>query len=257
MGLDDEGGFGFGTVLGCFFVHALGDELRLEFGHLLAICLVEGYVIVADEVVALLAARGGRFTVAKLLPGQHGLADMDAAVVDDVGLDHAVAVGLGNLCNGPAEQVVAHMAQVKGLIGVGRGILNHHQGRRFRRSGQSVARISIDVAEQGHPAVGGNGQVEESLHHVEGSHHAAVVHQILAYFLGRVFGLLARHFQVGEDNEREMAFKLALGLLQLYRICGHLLSVEVVESGRYAGRQLLFNLHRLFCMLTFIFNLQI
>ena len=54
---------------------------------------------------------------------------MDASVVHDVGLYHLVAIGLHNLCQRPTQQVVADMSQVQGLVGVGRGIFYHHQGR--------------------------------------------------------------------------------------------------------------------------------
>ena len=44
-------------------------------------------------------------------PCQHRLADVYSAVVHDVGLYNAVAVGLHNLCKAPAQQVVAERAK--------------------------------------------------------------------------------------------------------------------------------------------------
>ena len=61
------------------------------------IVLVEGNVAVADEVVALLACAFGRGTIEPLLPSKHRLADVDATVVDDVGLHYLVAAGSDNL----------------------------------------------------------------------------------------------------------------------------------------------------------------
>ena len=60
-------------------------------------------------------------------PRQHRLADMNAAVIDDVGFHYAVAVGFDDVGQSEAKQVVAHMTEVQGLVCVGRGVLNHHQ----------------------------------------------------------------------------------------------------------------------------------
>ncbi len=57
---------------------------------------------------------------AELLPCQHAFADVDAAVVHEVGLDDPVAARLQNLRYRITEQVVADVPQVEGLVGVGR-----------------------------------------------------------------------------------------------------------------------------------------
>ena len=120
MGLLDERSLLLGLLLGLVGTHAASLILGLELSHLLAIVLVEEHVEVADQVVTLLVGRLGRDAVAPLLPGQHRLADMDATVVDDIGLDHAVAIGLEDARQRPSEEVVAHVSQVEGLVGVGR-----------------------------------------------------------------------------------------------------------------------------------------
>ena len=120
VGLLDERSLLLGLLLGLVGTHAASLILGLELSHLLAIVLVEEHVEVADQVVALLVGRLGRDAVAPLLPGQHRLADMDATVVDDIGLDHAVAIGLEDARQRPSEEVVAHVSQVEGLVGVGR-----------------------------------------------------------------------------------------------------------------------------------------
>ena len=63
----------------------------------LTIVLVEGYIVVADEVVALLAGSLRSFAIAPLEPGEHRLTDVDTTVVNDVCLDYLVAVSLHNL----------------------------------------------------------------------------------------------------------------------------------------------------------------
>ena len=65
-------------------------------------------------------SRFGRYAVAPFQPCQHGFADMDTAVVDDIGLDHAITVGLQYFCQAVSQQIVADVPQVERLVGVGR-----------------------------------------------------------------------------------------------------------------------------------------
>ena len=95
--LFDKGRFFLSLCFGSLFVEALGLILFAELLYFFAVVLVEGYVVVADEVVALLAGAFGGLSVAVLFPCEHRLADVDAAVVYDVGFHHAVTVGSGNL----------------------------------------------------------------------------------------------------------------------------------------------------------------
>ena len=101
-------------LLGLFFVHSLGHE----FLYLLAVVLIEGYIVVTDEVVALLAAGFWCLTVAVFQPCKHGFADVDTTVVDNIRLHYLVSVSLHNLRQRPTEQVVAHMTEVQGLVGI-------------------------------------------------------------------------------------------------------------------------------------------
>ena len=110
----------FGLGLGIVGSHALSLKFSLQLLHLGTVVLVKGHIVVANQVVALLAAAFGCFAVAIFEPCQHRLADVYTAVVHNIGFHHAVAVGLYYAGQGPAQQVVAHMAQVQGLVGVGR-----------------------------------------------------------------------------------------------------------------------------------------
>ncbi len=82
--------------------------------------LVEEHVEVADEMVALLAGFFGGDAFSPLLPCEHRLAYVYAAVVDDVGLHHTVAAGGEYLRYAPSEEYVAQVSEVKWLVGVGR-----------------------------------------------------------------------------------------------------------------------------------------
>ena len=57
--------------------------------------------------------------IAPLQPGEHRFTDVYTAIVHDIGLHYLVAVGLHDLCQRPAQQVVAHMTKVQGLVRVG------------------------------------------------------------------------------------------------------------------------------------------
>ena len=120
VSLLDERRFFLSLLLGSFLVHAFSHVLSLQSLHFLAIVLVEGYVVVADKVVALLARSLRCLAVAVLQPCEHRLADVYTTVVYDVGLHHLVAVSLHNLCQRPSEQVVANVSEVERLVGVGR-----------------------------------------------------------------------------------------------------------------------------------------
>ena len=89
----DEHLVGFLQGRGGFLGLILGHPLLHELLDLSLVQLVEGHIAVAHKVVAL-DARGFRgLALELLLPCQHGLADVDAAVVDDRGLDDLVAAG--------------------------------------------------------------------------------------------------------------------------------------------------------------------
>ena len=104
----------------CLFIgHAFSLKFGRKFCQLGTIMLVEGHVIVANEVVAFLSRALGSCAIAPLFPCQHRLTDMYSAVVNDVCLHHTVAVGLHNLSQRPSEKVVSHVSEVQRLVGIG------------------------------------------------------------------------------------------------------------------------------------------
>ena len=74
-------------LFGLIFDHASGYELRYLFFE----SAVEGHVVFPHQLIALQPGRVGGFSVAEFLPGDHGFADVDAAVVDDLDLDDLVS----------------------------------------------------------------------------------------------------------------------------------------------------------------------
>ena len=93
-------------LLSLFFVHATFNKLLYFF----AIMLIEGNIVITNQVIALLAACLRSFAIAIFQPSQHRLTDMYASVVDNIGLHYTITVSLHNLCQRPAQQVVAHVS---------------------------------------------------------------------------------------------------------------------------------------------------
>ena len=120
MSLLDERRLVLGLLLCGILGHSLCHILPCELITLCLIVLIERHIIVADEVIALLSAALGGLAVAPLQPGEHTLADVYAAVIDDIRLHNLVAIGLHNLRQRPSEQVIAHVTQVKRLVRIGR-----------------------------------------------------------------------------------------------------------------------------------------
>ena len=116
---------------------------------------------------------------------------MYAAVVHDVGLHHLVAVGGHNLCQRPAQQVVAHMAQVQRLVGVGRGIFYHDEGRLAVGLALAIVGGGVYAVEQSGPYCRAQDEIEETAHGVVVAHSIVVGLHPFAYLAGRLVGALA------------------------------------------------------------------
>ena len=97
--------------------------------------LVKAHVKIADEVVALFAGGIGCGSAPELLPRPHALANVNAAVVDNLNLNDVAAAGLEDTAHTVPEQNVAHVAEVQRLIGIGATEL-HHRCRRVGVDGR-------------------------------------------------------------------------------------------------------------------------
>ena len=110
--LADKRSLFFGIFLAQAFFHQFPD-----FGF---VGLIEFHVIFPHQVVAFHAGAFRCFAVTEEFPGKHGFADMNAAIVYNVGFHHVPPVGLLNFGNAVAEQVVADVTEVKGFVCVWR-----------------------------------------------------------------------------------------------------------------------------------------
>ena len=93
-------------LLGFLLIHALSHE----FLNLLTVVLIEEHVVVANQMIAFLAAALRCFAITPFQPSQHRLTDMNSTVVHDIGLHHLVTVGCHDLCQRPPKEVVAYMS---------------------------------------------------------------------------------------------------------------------------------------------------
>ena len=211
--------------------------------YLSAIVLVERHVVVSDEVVALFARRFGSLAVAPLQPGQHTLTDMDAAVVHDIGLHHAIAVGSHDLCKRPAQQVVADVSQVERFVGVGRRIFYHDEGRVGSSLLLAKLLVGVDVVEQSHPCLLGDDKVQKTFHNIVFGDVVAVLGQIGTYFLSGIFRFLFRHLEEWKDHQREVTLKVASCLLQLYHALRHLLPVQCLDGALHGVAYTVLDFH--------------
>ena len=151
-----------------FLVHTL---LLHKLAHFLAIVLIEGHVVITNEMVALLARRFRCFAVSPLQPSQHRLADVDASIVHDIRLNHLISIGLHHLRQSPSEQIIADVTEVKGFVRVGRRVL-YHDERTFVCDGKEAELgVRLHLLQQTYPLARTDAQVQEAFHGIEAANH--------------------------------------------------------------------------------------
>ena len=107
------------------------------------------------------------------------------------------------------------MSQVQGLVGIGAAVFYHHQGGRLCDGYESVFGILTDGLQQAYPTGWLDAEVEETLHHIEPTHHRGqMAHQILTDILGRILRFLAAYTQEGEHHQGQFSLKSFSCLLQ-------------------------------------------
>ena len=243
---DHERRFVLGASFGFFGRYAFGFETGFEFGHFGAVVLIERHIVVADKVVAFLTGGLGRVAVAVFLPGKHGFADVDTAVIDDIRLHDTAAVGFCNLGHRPSEQVVANVTEVEGFVGVGRGVFDHGEGALFTGCGEAVTLIGVDVLEELDPLFGRDGEVEEALDDVERRYEVGVFDQPQCEVFSGVFGLSLGNAQEGEGDHGEVSLEVGARFLNLHLFGGDVGAVAGFDGLDDGVGEQLFDVH---CML--------
>ena len=77
--------------------------------------------------IAFLTGRFGRLAIPIFEPCEHGFTDMDASIVDDIGLHNLPSIRLLDTRDGIAEEVITYVTKVQRLIRIRRTILDHHE----------------------------------------------------------------------------------------------------------------------------------
>ena len=103
--------------------------------------------------------------------------------------------------------------------------------------------VGVDVGQQTEPGGRGDDHVKKSFHHIEALNGLAVFHEIASQLLGSLLRTLAGHLDKGENNECQVALKLAARLLYLYHFVGYLLSVKRLHSLLHGISYHILNLH--------------
>ena len=120
-----------------------------EFGYLRFVFFIETNVVIADEVIAFLTGRFGRLAIPIFEPCEHGFADMNASIVDDIGLHNLPSIRLLDTRDGIAEEVITYVTKVQRLIRIRRTIFDHHELMTIRLL--PVVGIRIDGPELTNP----------------------------------------------------------------------------------------------------------
>ena len=168
---------------------------------------------------------------------------MDTAVVDDVGLYHAVAAGLEDAGQRVTQQYVAQVSQMQRLVGVRRRVLHHHQRRFVGGGGGAVIGGGGDVAQHLAPVAGADNNVQKSVYRVGALHFVDVGFEPRAYLGGDGGGGLAGRLYPGEYDNRQVAGKLLAGFLQLYFFGGGICAVQFVHGLAHAPAKFFLNRH--------------
>ncbi len=100
------------------------------------------------------------------------------------------------------------MAQMQRFIGVGRGVLYHHQRAVLTGLHHAVVRLRGDVLQHASPVGGFDSDVQKALDDIEFLHGRLMGHQIVAYLLGSHVGCLVRDFEKWKHHDGLISLKL-------------------------------------------------
>ena len=199
-----------GLRLGRFFVKALSHE----FAHLAPEFLVKAHVKIADKVVAFFACGIGSDSAPELLPRPHALANVDAAVVHNLNLNHFAAAGLEDAAHAVPQQNVAHVPEVERLVGVGATEFHHRRGG-VRIHGRCAPGIrASNGVESGMNLVGTQHNIQKTLNRIEAGYQRGGRLQCLADFASCVHGRFAAQLEKRENHQRGIALKILAGRLE-------------------------------------------
>ena len=134
---------------------------------------------------------------------------VDSGVLDDRGLDDLVAAGFEEARHAVSEEVVADMAQVQGLVGIRGGELHHDA---LAGSGKlAICVVGGDFGKGLVPIHRREGQVQETLHGVEGGDLRDILHEPRTDGVSRRIGGAVRNLEEREGHEGIISLELFPG----------------------------------------------
>ena len=108
-------------------IHQRRGSFRLLFRHtflhqgsnLRFVMFIKSHVVITYQMVSLFAGTFGSFTIPIKFPSKHRLTNMDTAVVYNISLHKLITISHDDISQCIAQQVIAHMSQVKRLVRIG------------------------------------------------------------------------------------------------------------------------------------------
>ena len=211
-----------------------------EFFNLCLVVLVELHIVVAYEVVALLAGRFRCSTIAIAQPRNHRLADMNTSVIYKVCLDDIVSVSRQNLCHRVTQKVVADMSEVEWLVGVWRGVLNHYCTTCWLC--YAIVFVGCNLLETLHPELLVEREVKEAFDNIKCAELSSRCNDLFANLGSHRLGCFASHLDEWEYHESIVALELLASLLNLYLRVGNL-AIESLYGSLHHACNVLFDIH--------------
>ena len=158
---------------------------------------------------------------------------MDATVVDDIGLDYAIATSFEDFREAETEEIVADMAKVERFVGIGRRIFHHVKGGIIGGMRDAEIGSIFDMTKYRAPESRLDDDVEEPVDDIIAAHGRLIGNEPIADLLTHHSGRLACNFDPGEHNHREVAFKLLFGSFGHDRRSIDIDIIQLLESMRH------------------------
>ena len=125
------------------------------------------------------------------------------------------------------------MTQVQGFVGIGRGVLYHHQRTFWGHRTCAKGGVSAYLSEHRQPIAVGDDEVQEALYGIVTLHLRSVLDEVITYFGCHLCGSLAGKFDERKNNDGQMSFVVLASFLKLYERVVNLCVIELFNGFFY------------------------
>ncbi len=122
------------------------------------------------------------------------------------------------------------MSEVKGFVGVWRGVFHHYERAIVGGGSGAVVGSGGYFGKHAVPECRFDYDIQETFHHVETSHSGLIFHEPLPYLVAYGFGCFPCRFHEGKHHDGEIAFKFGTGGLRRDFVRADFESVEFVDG---------------------------